>query len=166
MSSLLKESLAGASIAGASLRGFTLKLRGAQEGDAVSKQLKKFGLEIADFRSDDGKGFASIAKIVKLLKSSEDLFDSPAEFQGAVAGLFDARQVSAAIKLLDVGADKIERRTRDLTFDDQSAVRFLQNFTDEMKKFVLHAAPIVDTMQNIVVCLDSTASARNLDNIV
>lgn len=132
VSSLLKESLAGASIAGTSLRGFTLKLRGAQEGDAVSKQLKKFGLEIADFRSDDGQSFASIAEVIKLLNSRKELFESPAEFQGAVAGLFDARQVSAAIKLLDVGADAIERRTKDLTFDDQSAVRFLQNFTDEM----------------------------------
>lgn len=132
VSSLLKESLAGASIAGTSLRGFTLKLRGAQEGDAVSKQLKKFGLEIADFRSDDGQGFASISEVIRLLNSRKELFESPAEFQGAVAGLFDARQVSAAIKLLDVGADAIERRTKDLTFDDQSAVRFLQNFTDEM----------------------------------
>lgn len=133
VASVLKESLAGPSIAGTSLRGLTLKLRSAQEGDAVSKQLKRFGLGIEDFRSDDGQSFKSIADVVRLLNSREDLFDNKTEFQAAVGGLFDTRQVSAAIKLLDITADKIEERTRELTFgDDESAVKFLRNFTDEM----------------------------------
>ena len=131
VASVLKESLAGPSIAGTSLRGLTLKLRGAQEGDAVSKQLKKFGLGVEDFRTDEG--FKSIAEVVKLLNSREDLFDNKTEFQAAVTGLFDARQVSAAIKLLDIGFDAIERRRKELTFeDDESAVKFLRNFTEEM----------------------------------
>ncbi len=132
VASLLKEGLASSSIAGTSLRGMTLKLRSAQEGDETDKQLKRFGLDFKSFRTDDGKGFLSLTETIRKLEDSRKMFTSDAEFDSAIGGLFDTRQVSAAIKLLTVGADKIEKKMDSITFSDGEAVQFLQDFTDEM----------------------------------
>ena len=41
-----------------------------------------------------------------------------------------------------------------------------ENYLDDMKQFVMQAVPHVDKMQGIVTCIQSTASARNLEELV
>lgn len=132
IASVLSERLADASIAGTSFRGFEARLRGARKDDSVSDALRQFQLTVDDFRTDDGKSFKSAVEIIDTFNSRRSGFDSDQQFRDAIATVFETRQLSGILALIDEGGDKLRKRIEKLSFSGSEGEEYIQDFTDEL----------------------------------
>lgn len=130
--SVLSERLADPSIAGTAFRGFEARLRGARDGDSVSDALREFNLTLDDFRTDGGKAFKSATEIIDTFNSRRGGFESDQQFRDAIAKVFETRQLSGVLALIDEGGDRLRRRIEKLSFTGSEGEEFIQDFTDEL----------------------------------
>ena len=114
VTSVLQERLGDASIAGTALRGMMLRLKSPT--GAVAKTLKAAGFSIQSIRDASDSGRAGLLEMLKAIEAVRGSTSKP-EFEDFLGKIFENRQITAALSLIDETGDRLSQRVKDMEID-------------------------------------------------
>ena len=141
VTSILQERLGDASIAGTALRGMLLRLRNPTGEVAEKLEELGFGSEVLANAGKSGRtGLLGLLKAIEALRSKVKIGGATEqEFEKFISGIFDNRQVTAALSLVNEGIDNIEDRIGRLKISG-SPEQFFNDFEEILNDNVVGAA--------------------------
>ena len=141
VTSILQERLGDASIAGTALRGMMLRLQNPPK--KVKDALAEVGFSMETMTDATGQ---SRLGLVALLRTIEQMRQkvaggimSDVEFQVFLGEIFENRQITGALSLIDETADRISSAVSNMKIEG-SPQDFLNDFTDELEDNISGAA--------------------------
>ena len=140
VTSVLQERLGDASIAGTALRGMMLRLQNPPK--KVADALRSVDFDF--FKKGAKGGRLGLVELLTVFEQFEDAINkgqtSKANYEKFLGGIFENRQITAALSLVDEGAKKISDRVNNIAVKNPDA--FFKDFTDELQSNVGGAAGV------------------------
>lgn len=160
VTSILQERLGDASIAGTALRGMLLRLKNPPK--EVSERMKALGFDLKEIRKGSKSGSAGLLDMLKAVeKMKQNLKGGKAtqsEFNDFIASIFENRQVTAALSLIDTSTKELERRVENLRIEGDPE-EFFNQFEKILNNNVQGAlGKTISAIQNMGLALGSALS--------